>query len=87
MPRKTLVLPGIEGYVILKCSICGDQFYVPKKKNETQEDVARWYLQFTRCACCAQVKKGAMVMHPPLNKNWNPADWDPATHDARLLKP
>ena len=86
LPRKPLVLPDHEGYVILECKRCHDQFYVPKKKNETQDDVNKWYVQFPFCASCAQTPKPTMTMHPKLNTNWNPGAWNPETHGAGLLK-
>lgn len=87
LPRKPLVLPNIEGYVILQCAKCKDQFYVPQKKSETQEDTGRWYSQFVLCAYCKQFPKPNMVVKHVLNNNWRPGEWDPRKHDAGLLKP
>jgi hypothetical protein len=81
------VLPDVEGYVILQCARCKDQFYIPKKKGETQEDTGRWYSQFLFCAFCAQMPKSNMVLHAKVNNNWAPGQWDPRKHDAGLLKP
>ena len=86
LPRKPLALPEVEGYVLLTCMQCKDQFYVPKKKNELQDDMARWYVQFRFCASCAQLPKKINVAHPKMNTNWKPGDWNPANHDSGLLK-
>jgi hypothetical protein len=85
MVEKHLVLPDIEGYVILECMACKDQFYVKKKKNETAGDAA-YYAQFKKCAACHVQKEYIRTPKVKTNPNWDPASWNPTSHDSSRLK-
>ena len=87
LPRKPLALPEVEGYVLLTCMQCKDQFYVPKKKNANDRDLSIWNSQFRFCAQCAQVPRSTQLPQMPKTKNWNPNNWDPTAHNSKLIKP